>query len=811
MRLAKSISHTLAARQNRALSHSFTSLESLAYASFPSSPTSNQYPSEANVVIVGGGVIGASVAYHLSKLHVKNVVLLERHQLTSGTTWHAAGLVNTFGSLSRTSTEFRKYTRQLYSEILPQETGMSTGWMEVGLVELACNEERLDYYRRVAAFNQFCGVNVQEITPTQVKDLCPMIDTSLVLAGFHVPTDGRANPTDVTMALIAAAKRNGVTVLEHAPVAKVLSTKSNHGFGPPSVSGVLLENGNVIHCHKVVNCAGMWARQFAQASNVHAIPNQAAEHYYLLTEPIETVDSSWPVVEDASRCMYLRPEGGGLLLGLFETDARSWKHDETGVPNDASFLELEPDWDRMMPFIEKAMEIIPDVKNAGVKKLFCGPESFTPDGNPIIGESPELRNYYVAAGMNSLGILSAGGVGKLLAEWIKHGHAPNHIDVTSVHVNRFHPFQSNPLDRKHRAPETLANTYRIHYPNHQPSTCRDAKQSPLHDRLATRGAYFGNVSGWESPLWYASSGERPVVEKESFGRENWFPQWEAEHLACRNNVALFDMSFMSKFFVQGRDAGAFLNRLSTANVDGDAGRITYTQWLDERGYMQADLTVTKVNDEEFLVVATDTMHNQVMNHMLQRMTTQDHVFIKDMTARYALINLQGPRSRELLQTLTSEVLKDANFPFRCARTIDIGLARVLCCRITYVGELGYELFVPVEQARHVYDIIFEAGRAFDLKHAGLKALGSLRMEKGYRDYGHDMDNTDTLLDVGLSLTCDFDKNIPFIGQEHVLAQRQASSTTTWRFAQTHRQCLGQGCGPSFASWRSLVAKRRSIG
>jgi len=339
-----------------------------------------------------------------------------------------------------------------------------------------------------------------------------------------------------------------------------------------------------------------------------------------------------------------------------------------------------------------------------------------------------------------------------------------------MNINRFQKYQSNVAYRKERTPESLGNTYKVHYPDHQPDTARGAKLSPLHDRLAAQGAYFRDVSGWESPSWYAPAGIEPVVEQESFARENWFPCWEAEHFACRSDVALFDMSFMSKFLVTGANSGSFLNRLSTANVDEDEGKITYTQWLNEKGFMEADLTVTKLKSDEFLVVATDTQHNHVLSHMLERQKPADRVCIADVTGRYAQINLQGPRSRDLLQSLTSFDL--SGFDFRQAAEIDIGFARLLCIRITYVGELGYELFIPVEQALPVYDRIVDAGADFNLKHAGLRSLGSLRMEKGYRDYGHDIDNTDALLECGLGFTCDFGKENGFVGQEHVEKQMQ---------------------------------------
>jgi glycine/D-amino acid oxidase-like deaminating enzyme/sarcosine oxidase gamma subunit len=678
-------------------------------------------PSRANFVIVGGGIIGTSVAYHLGKLGVENVILLEAHQLTSGTTWHAAGLMNAFGSLSSTSTWMRRYTQDLYSNVLPKQTGLETGWKRTGFIELAADEDRLEQFRRTAAFNRYCGVEVHEITPDEVKEKFPLCEVSDILAGFWVPNDGRANPTDATIALAKGARQQGVRIYERTPVRSV--TKKDNHVGPPSVTGVVLESGETIEANVVVNCAGMWARQFAQACGVKTVPNQAAEHYYLITEDITDLDTSWPVVEDSSRYIYIRPEGLGLMLGFFEEDGAAWN--TRHVPQDFSFGQLEPDWDRMAPYIEKALVRVPSLQNVGIKTLFCGPESFTPDNYPIVGEAPQLRNYYIAAGLNSLGILTGGGVGYLLAHWIRGGHAPDNLDVTAINADRFDDIQSNPAYRRERVGEALGNTYKVHFPDHQLKSCRNIKQSPLHESLQKANAYFKCVSGWESPAWYAPAGTQPVVTQESFGRENWFPYWQAEHQACRERVALFDMSFMSKHLVQGKDAGAFLNRLSTAQVDGDCSMTTYTQWLNERGYMEADLTITKLQDDQFLVVATDTMHHHVYNHMIHRIRNDENVYITNVTGQYAQINLQGPRSRELLQSLTSHDMNE--FAFRQATEIDVGKGKALCIRITYVGELGYELFVPSELARRVYSDICAEGEAFGLQHAGLKALGSLRM------------------------------------------------------------------------------------
>ncbi|MEW5739484.1 MAG: FAD-dependent oxidoreductase [Myxococcota bacterium] len=711
-------------------------------------------PRHARVVVIGGGVIGCSVAYHLAHFGVKDVVLLERDRITSGTTWHAAGLMVTFGSTSETSTELRKYTRDLYAR-LEAETGQATGFKPVGFIEVASDRDRLEEYRRVSAFNRFCGVDVQEIGPSQVKELFPIAKTDDILAGFYVKEDGRVDPVDVTMALAKGARLKGATILEGVAVTDV-----THKRG--AVTGVKTTKGDIT-CEVVVNCAGMWARQLGAKSGV-TIPLQSAEHYYLITEKIPGIDRAWPVLEDPGCYGYYREEGGGLMIGLFEPRCAPWKIE--GVPEDFSFGELAPDWDRMTPYLERAMSRVPISQEAGLKKFFCGPESFTPDLRPCVGEAPELKNYFMAAGLNSIGILTGGGMGRALAHWIIHGRAD--IDVTGMHVDRLHRYQANPEYRRLRTVESLGMVYQCHYPFRSMSTARGAKKSALHDRLAARGAYFKDVSGWEGADWYSPDGKAPEKDELTWGRPTWWKHWQAEHEATRNGVILMDMSFMSKFRVEGRDAGRLLNRISANNVDGASGLITYTQWLNEGGTLEADLTVTKFDDEHYWVVASDTAHRHVEAH-LRRHLGDAHAFVSDVTSGYAQLNVQGPKSRQLMQAVTTADLSNEAFPFRTAREIDIGFARVLCVRITYLGELGYELYIPTEQATHVYDRLVEAGAPLGLKHAGLKTLASCRMEKGYRDYGHDIDNTDSVLEAGLGFAVDLKKPDGFIGKEAVLA------------------------------------------
>jgi glycine cleavage system aminomethyltransferase T len=714
-------------------------------------------PDRAQVVVIGGGIIGTSVAYHLAHAGITDVLLLERDRLTSGTTWHAAGLMATFGSTSQTSTELRIYTRDLYAR-LEAETGLATGLKQVGLIELAIEPGRLEEYRRVAAFNRLCGVEVHEISPREVAGLFPLARTDDVLAGFYIPADGRVNPVDVTMSLARGARMRGVRIAEGVPVT---GFQRNGG----AVTGVRTPLGDVA-AEYVVNCAGMWARELGELAGV-SIPLQAAEHYYLLTEPIEGVEASWPVLEDPASYGYYREEGGGLMLGLFEPECAPWQ--VAGVPAGFSFGEISPDWDRMAPYLERTMSRIPVVAETGIKKLFCGPESFTPDLLPIVGEAPELRNYFVAAGLNSIGILTGGGIGRVVAHWIASGRPD--VDVTGMNIDRLHPYQANPEYRASRTVESLGMVYQTHYPGRPMRTARGAKLSPLHQRLVAERAYFRDVSGWEGADWYAPDGAEPVPGRLSWERPDWFGHWAAEHHAARTGVILMDMAFMAKFEVQGRDAGRVLEHVSANQVDGEAGRITYTQWLNEAGTLEADLTVTKLADDRFWVVASDTAHRHALT-WLRRHIGDAHAFVTDVTSGYAQINVQGPRSRELLAAVTTADVSNEAFGFRSAAEIGIGFARVLCIRITYLGELGYELYIPAEQAVGVYDALVAAGQAVGLRHAGLKALASLRMEKGYRDYGHDIDNTDTVLEAGLGFAVALDKPGGFIGREAVLAQKE---------------------------------------
>jgi len=725
-------------------------------------------PKHANVVIIGGGIIGCSIAYHLGHMGCKDVVLLERDELTSGTTWHAAGLMVTFGSLSKTACEMRLYGRDLYTR-LEAETGLSTGFKPVGFIEAASNKDRLEEYRRVAEFNRYCGIDVHEISPKEIKDLFPLARVDDLLAGFYVKEDGRVNPVDGTMALAKGARNQGVNIIEGVASTGVIKKNG-------VVTGVKTLHGD-IKADVVVNCAGMWARQIGEVDGIN-IPNQAAEHYYLITEEMDDIPKNMPILEDPSHYGYYREEVGSLMIGLFEPKCAPWKIKR--VPESFSFGEIEPDWDRMGPFLEKAMSRVPITTELGIKKFFCGPESFTADLSAIIGEAPELKNYFVTAGLNSVGIIMGPGLGKMMAHWIMNGKPD--VDITGFNIDRLHTYQNNPEYRRHRTVESLGTVYKCHYPYKSMQTARGAKKSAVYDRLKDQGAYFRDVSGWEGADWFAPQGHEPKIDKYSWGKDHWFAFWEAEHKAARENVILMDMSFMPKFYVQGRDAGKVLNTVSANEVDSKVNQITYTPWLNEDGKIETDLTVAKLEEEKYLVVVTDTMHRHAETWLKRNIPDNAHAFVTDMTSAFAQLNIQGPKSRDLLQSITATDVSNEAFPYRHVQEIAIGYARAICIRITYLGELGYELFIPTEQAAHVYDCIVEAGDKFNLCHAGLKALASLRMEKGYRDYGHDMDNTDDPYEVGLGFTIKLDKPSGFIGKE-ACVKKKAKGKMTRRLAQ----------------------------
>jgi 4-methylaminobutanoate oxidase (formaldehyde-forming) len=715
--------------------------------------SSSSLPSQARVVIIGGGIIGCSVAYHLTKLGWRDVVLLEKSELTAGTTWHAAGLVVSGTFSSETMINMAKYTRDLYQD-LEAETGLSTGFEPIGYLELASDQEWLHGLRRTAAYARTYGHHVEEISAAEVKQLWPLFETSDILAGFYCPDDGRTNPVDTTMSLAKGARMGGVKIIEETPVTGI---RQHNG----RVCGVITDRGE-IEAEFVVNCAGMWARELGNLAGV-SIPLHASEHYYLITEPIEGLQRNLPIVEDPLRYAYYREETGGLMIGLFEPVAGPWGMQ--GIPGHFRFGEIQPDWERMMPYLETAMDRIPASKTAGIHKFFCGPESFTPDMGPLMGETPELRNFFVAAGFNSLGILLGGGAGQIMAQWIVDGYPP--VDTSEINIARLQPWQNNAHYLHDRTMEVLGFMYKQGYTNNQFSRARQVRKTPLYDRLAQKGAYFASYAGWEYPDWYAPEGIEPRVNY-TWGRQNWFEYRAAEHKATREGVTLMDYSVMCKFLVQGRDAEKVLNRICANNVAVPVGRCVYTQWLNAQGTIEADLTVTRLREDAYLVVSADGTFSSVKSWLKRHIPEDAHVFVADITSGYNILNLQGPESRQLLHKVSQANLSNEAFPYLTIQDIDIGYAPVKALRITYVGELGWELYVPAEFTLHVFNTIMEAGEAVGLKLAGLQALDSLRMEKAYRDYGHDINNTDTPIEVGLRYLVDFGKPGGFTGREALL-------------------------------------------
>jgi 4-methylaminobutanoate oxidase (formaldehyde-forming) len=718
----------------------------------------DKLPEHAKVVIIGGGVIGCSTAYHLAKLGWKDIVLLERAQLTAGTTWHAAGLIESGGFFSATTVEMTKYTLALYKS-LEAETGLATGNKNVGMITLASTPDRLEELRRVAAFDRALGVEMEEISPAKVKELWPLANTDDVLAGFYSPGDGRINPIDVTMALAKGARNGGVQIFEETAVTDI--TKEGQ-----RVTAVVTDKGK-IQTEYVVNCAGMWGREIGKMAGVN-VPLQPAEHYYLITEGMEGVHADLPVLVDLDKYAYYREEVGGILFGLFEPVSAPWALD--GIPKGFTFGEINPDWDRMMPYIEEAMKRIPALETAGIHKFFCGPESFTPDLGPMMGLAPELDNFYVAAGFNSLGILMGGGAGKIMAQWIVDG-VPD-VDITEIDIARMLPFENTPKYLKDRTVEVLGFMFEDGYFNKQFKTARNARKSAFHERLKDAGAYFGAYAGWEYPDWFAPEGIEPKVEY-SWGRQNWFEYSAAEHRATRENVAMLDYSVMGKILVQGKDAEKYLNLICANDIAVPVGRCVYTQWLNETGTIEADLTVTRLAEDQFLILTGDGTIPAVQAWLRRHIPSDAHAFVTNITSAYSVLNIQGPKSRDFLSSVTNADMSNVAFPFLTMQEIDIGYSLVKALRVTYVGELGWELYIPTEFSLHVFDTLVEAGKDFGLKHIGLQALNTLRLEKAYRDYGGDIDNTDTPLEVGLGYFVDFDKPGGFIGREATLRLKES--------------------------------------
>jgi len=719
-----------------------------------------QLPSSAQIVIVGGGVIGCSIAYHLTKLGMTDVVLLERKQLTCGTTWHAAGLVPTLRATYSMSM-LAKYSADLY-EGLEAETGQATGFTRNGSLTIATNEERLSEIKRGASMAKVAGFPCNVVDPDQAKELWPLLNIDDVIGAVHLPMDGTTSPVDVTQALAAGARQGGAQIFENT---KVLDMKLNGG----AVAGVVTEHGD-IDAEYVVNCAGMWAREFGRKAGVN-VPLHAAEHFYVVTEPIEGL-SSVPTLRDMDAYSYFKEDTGKLLVGMFEPNAKPWGMN--GIPDNFCFDELPEDFDHLAPYLEMATARVPKMAETGLQVFFNGPESFTPDDRYHLGEAPECRNYFVAAGFNSIGIQSAGGAGKMLAEWIHKGHAPQ--DLWDVDIRRNMPFQNNRRYLYDRTKESLGLLYETHFPFKQFTTARGARRSVLHEQLKALGAVFGSDNGWERANWFANEGQTPEYEL-SYGRQNWFENNKAEHEAVRSAVGVIDQSSFSKYQVEGPDAESFLNRICSNDVAVAVGKMVYTQWLNERGGIEADVTVTRLAEAKYLVVSGVACQSRDLHWLKRNKTAEEIVFINDVTSAYAVVTVMGPRSRDTLSKLSESDLSDQGFPFATSREIDLHYAIVRASRITYVGELGWELYVPTEYAPSVYDAVMEAGAEFGIKPYGYHTMNSLRIEKCYRHWGHDITDEDTPLEAGLGFASKLDKADGFIGRNALVAQKSAGPLT----------------------------------
>jgi sarcosine dehydrogenase len=716
--------------------------------------TEPAFPNTARVVIVGGGVMGCSVAYHLTKQGWKDVVLLEQGRLSCGTTWHAAGLVGQLRA-HQNMTRLVQYSADLYSQ-LEAETGQATGWKQCGSVLVARTPERVTVFKRVASAAKAQGVACELISIEEAARLYPVMRTDDLVGALWLPADGKVNPADVTQALARGARQGGARIFEQT---KVNAIHQKDGV----VTGVSTSRGD-IKAEYVVNCAGQWAKQVGRLCGV-TVPLHSAEHMYIVTGKIDGVHPDLPVLRDPDGYIYVKEEVGGLLMGGFEPHAKPWGMD--GIPDGFEFGILPDDWDQFQILMENALVRLPALETADIKTFMNGPESFTPDNNFIMGEAPELKNFFVGAGFNSIGIASGGGAGRALAEWIVEGEPS--LDLWPVDIRRFARFFGNDAYLHDRVKEVLGLHYVMPWPNRELSSVRPFRRSPLYDRLAAKHALFGSKMGWERPNFFAPAQEDNRIDY-SFGRQNWFPFTAAEHAATRDAVSVMDLTSFSKFLLQGRDAQAVLQRLCANDVSGPVGTTVYTGLLNARGTYESDLTLARIAEDRYLLVTGTAQATRDADWINRNLPDDARAYLTDVTSAYAVIAVMGPRARDLLAKLTKTQLDNASFPFGALREIGIGHATVYAARRTYVGELGWELYVPTEFAAGVYDAICEAGASFGLRDAGYYAIDSLRLEKGYRAWGRELTPDYNPYEAGLSFAVKLDKG-DFTGRAALVAAK----------------------------------------
>jgi 4-methylaminobutanoate oxidase (formaldehyde-forming) len=711
---------------------------------------------DAKVVIIGGGAIGLSIAYHLAELGWSDVLLLERNQLTSGTSWHAAGIVGPLRA-NMNLTKLAIYATELFQSI-ESKTGQATGYKKTGGLWLAQTPDRLTELKRIAAMGELNGLHVEMLSAKASAERYPLLRVEDITGALWVEEDGQTNPVDTCMAFAKGARQGGVRLEEGVGVATV-HTKNGQ------VHAVETDDGRMLRCKYVINCTGAWSKHLAARSGV-AVPVQAVEHMYVVTDSVPGLPSPCPIIRDLDGRIYIKEDAGKLVIGGFETNAKIWQPDQTG--KDAPYLMFPEDWDQFMPFMDAGIHRLPVLEQVGIRHFMNGPEGFTPDTRQVMGEVPEIRNYFVAAGFNSIGIMSSAGVGKVMAEWIVGGEAP--MDLWAVDINRHDASTATPAFLTGRIPEAVANQFEMHWPYKQMATMRDIRVSPLHRGFAEAGAVFGAPTGWERPLWFAQN-ESERTSPYSYGEQGWWPYAKREGEALRDRVALLELSPFTKIEIGGAGSEAFLQQVCAANIAVAPGQMVYGQMLNARGGIEADITVTRLADDLFRVVSGAATRTRDLQRLRRLASDHADVVLTDVTSSYAVLAVMGPRSRDLLARVSASDLSSANFPFGASREIDLGAVCVRASRVSYVGELGWELYIPAEFADYVHRLLIEAGGDVGLAHAGHYCLDGCRLEKGFRHWGHDIGPDDTPIEAGLSFAVAFDKG-EFIGREALLLQRE---------------------------------------